>query len=522
MSKSEFSFHTNSLAACLVAILVASCASPLFAQSPASSDIHFVSNRAASSTNNTTKSATDEAYEQLRKASDLSQAFKHVATALRPSVVSITAEATIETDSNMRALVVPRSSPRGMFGPYDQPFTLKLPAVPKNVRGSGSGVIVSKDGYVLTNNHVVKQADRIMVTLHDDRTLPATVVGTDADTDVAVLKIEADELYPIQWGDSEVAEVGEWVVAIGSPFGLDQTVTSGIISAKGRDDVGIVSYEDFIQTDAAINPGNSGGPLVNLKGELIGINTAIASRSGAYNGIGFAIPTNMAKRVMDSIVEFGQVSRGFLGVAIQDLTPELAQSFGFDSFDGTGVLVGDVKKDGPADASGIRPGDIVIKYDQRPLRSASQLRNRVAATMPDTSVSIEVVRDGAVQTISTKVGRLERQTEASAAETTDDGTANKLGLRVESLTEEYAERLNAEANSGVVVTAVASGMLAQQAGLQPGDIIRAVGNRETRDIEQFRAAMEASDLSKGIRLRVNRAGSNRFVFLRQSGWADGR
>ena len=476
-------------------------------------DTHQVS---ATPTTHAAKSASDKAYEQLRTANDLSQAFKHVATALRPSVVSITAEATIAASPNVQGFVVPRSPHGNMFSPFERSFTLKLPTIPKHIRGAGSGVIVSEDGYVLTNNHVVKQADRIQVTLHDNRTFPATVVGTDEDTDVAVLKIAGANLHPIQWGDSESAEVGEWVVAIGSPFGLDQTVTSGIISAKGRDNMGIVSYEDFIQTDAAINPGNSGGPLVNLKGELIGINTAIASRSGAYNGIGFAIPTNMAKRVMDSIVKYGQVSRGFLGAAIQDLTPELASSFGITNFNGNGVLVGDVVIAGPAAKAGIVPGDIVTQYDRRPLRSASQLRNRVAATMPDTNVEIEVLRNGQPQTITVTIGKLESKVADTSPAMADDIVTNRLGLRVEPLRDEFQEQLNVEPDSGVVVTAVAPGMLAHQAGLKPGDVIGSVGARETRSLDEFRVSMEESDLAQGIRLRVQRGGMNRFVVLKQS------
>jgi serine protease Do len=493
--------------------------SPLGLNAYAQSDedqqnFHLVRNNANFATTIATKSKTDEAYAQLRTATDLSQAFKHVATALRPSVVSITAEATIAANSNVQGFIVPRTPHGNMFSPFDRSFTLKLPTIPKHIRGAGSGVVVSEDGFILTNNHVVKHADKINVTFHDERTLPATVVGTDEDTDVAVLRVDANNLYPIQWGDAESAEVGEWVVAIGSPFGLEQTVTAGIISAKGRDNMGIVSYEDFIQTDAAINPGNSGGPLVNLKGELIGINTAIASRSGAYNGVGFAIPTNMAKRVMDSIVNYGQVFRGFLGAAIQDLTPELASSFGFANFTGNGVLISDVVQDGPAARAGIQPGDIVVRYDRRPLRSASQLRNRVAATLPESNVDIEVLRNGATQPITVTIGKLESEVADKAPSMANVIVTDKLGLRVEPLKPEYQEQLAVEPDAGVVVTAVAPGLLADQVGLQPGDVIGSVGDRKTPDLDAFRAAMEDSDLAQGIRMRVQRDGMNRFVFLR--------
>ena len=317
--------------------------------------------------------------------------------------------------------------------------SFRVPQKLPGKQGLGSGVVVRGDGHILTNHHVIKGADKIEVTLSDDRTYDATVIGSDPETDLAVLKIEASGLQPVQWADSDSAEVGEWVVAVGSPFGLNQTVTSGIVSALGRDDMGITNYENFIQTDAAINPGNSGGPLVNLKGQLLGINTAIASRSGSYNGIGFAIPASMANRVMTSIMDDGKVSRGYLGVMIQDLNKDLASSF---SFDGEGVLIGDVVPEGPGDKGGLKAGDIVTQLNGKVMENSNQLRNSVADLDPESKVDLEVVRNGSVMNLQVELGT--RDLTQLASWTRGGGSpikVSKLGLSVEEPTSQMRDSL---------------------------------------------------------------------------------
>ena len=289
------------------------------------------------------------AKEQLAMAKDLSQAFQHVADALKPSVVSISSAKKVRTMS-MRSRNPFSDLPpelrhffgNGMFDQLER-FEQIQPREGLVQNGLGTGVVISSDGYIVTNNHVIADADEVTVTLSNDKSYDAEVIGTDKKSDLAVLKIDATDLVPAQLGNSERLRVGEWVLAIGSPFGLTQTVTAGIVSATGRQNVGVADYEDFIQTDAAINPGNSGGPLVNLRGEVVGINTAIASRSGGYMGVGFSIPSDMVKQVTDSIIDSGEVERGWLGAAIQDVSEDLAASFGYDESDG--VLVGDVMPD---------------------------------------------------------------------------------------------------------------------------------------------------------------------------------
>ena len=294
-----------------------------------------------------------------------------------------------------------------------------------------------------------------------------------------------------------------------NPFGLDQTVTAGIISAKGRADMGITDYEDFIQTDAAINPGNSGGPLVNLKGEVVGINTAIASKTGGYMGVGFAIPSNMAQIVMDSIIENGSVERGFLGAGIQDLNEDLASSFGYKGTDG--VLIGDLVADGPAAKAGLEPGDIVVKFNGKATHKAHQLRNAVAATKPGTRTTLGVVRNGKPLHFEVEVGQLDSQAVAvRGREASVD-----LGMTVQTLTAEVARQVGAdESDEGVVVTAVEPGSVAARVGLQPGDVILAIGSTAIKNVGDFREAVKAMDVSQGIRMQVMRDGGRRYVFFR--------
>ncbi|MHB8901511.1 MAG: DegQ family serine endoprotease [Thermoguttaceae bacterium] len=458
------------------------------------------------------------AKDQLAKAADLSQAFQYVAKTLRPSVVSISSVRHIQAANPRRNRQVPEGlSPYLDDDTLEQFFGLRIPEGNFEQRGMGTGVIVSKEGYILTNNHVVAGADEVNVTLSDGRSLRAEVVGADDKSDVAVLKIESANLVPAPLGDSDAMQVGEWVLAIGSPFGLDQTVTAGIVSAKGRADMGITDYEDFIQTDAAINPGNSGGPLVNLRGEVVGINTAIASRSGGSMGVGFSIPSNMVRMVMNSILEHGSVERGFLGAGIQDLTEDLAASFGYKGT--AGVLIGDVVQGGPAAKAGLQPGDIVVELNGVAMQKAHQLRNAVAGTKPGTRVPLTVVRNGKSLRIDVELGRLETQTagvqEPGMKSQAPQEESADLGMTVQTLTPDVARQLGAdEQDRGVVITAIEPGSLAARLGLQPGDVILAIGNAPVHDVAAFHQATQGLDVAQGFRIQVMRGGSRQYLFFR--------
>jgi Do/DeqQ family serine protease len=377
--------------------------------------------------------------------------------------------------------------------------------VPKRQQqGMGSGVIVSPDGYIVTNNHVVEAGDEIQVTLGDKRTFEAKLIGTDPKTDLAIVKIDADDLPFLSWGDSSKLEVGEMVVAVGNPFGLSQTVTMGIISAVGRANVGIVDYEDFIQTDAAINPGNSGGALVNLHGELIGVNTAIFSRSGGYMGIGFAIPSNMAKAVTQSLQDFGKVVRGWLGVSIQDLTPELVEQF--EAPDSKGALVADVVEDSPAHDAKFQRGDIIRKFDGRTVESSNKLRTFVAETVPDTKVKIEILRDGEEKTLMVKLGELPKDLANLGSVGTVGEDHALAGLTVESA---GAGRFSRE--DGVRVTRVAQDSRAARAGIQKDDIILEINRKTIEDVEDFEQV--SRELSEDDAVLVLLKRGNATIFL---------
>ena len=348
-------------------------------------------------------------------------------------------------------------------------------------QGLGSGVIVASDGYIVTNNHVVEQADELQVLLADKRKYPAKLIGTDPKTDLAVIKIEASELPTLPWGDSKSLQVGEMVLAVGNPFGLNQTVTMGIISAVGRANMGIVDYENFIQTDAAINPGNSGGALVNLKGELIGINTAIFSRTGGYMGIGFAIPSQMVKHVMQSLVSHGKVVRGWLGVSIQEVTPDLATQF--EAPDTTGVLVGDVFDDSPAKGAGVQRGDIIRKFQETSVKDPNHLRALVADTPPNSTVNISVWRDGREKELQVSIGEMPRNVASlkSGTEGETQGAHALTGITVGPIPPEEGQD-----QKGVVITHLESDSPAARAGLRTGDILVELNRQEVRNVEDFR------------------------------------
>ncbi len=338
---------------------------------------------------------------------------------------------------------------------------------------------MSIDGYIVTNNHVVEQADELTVLLGDKRKFKAKLIGTDPKTDLAVIKIEAGDLPTLNWGDSGNLQVGEVVLAVGNPFGLNQTVTMGLISAVGRANMGIVDYEDFIQTDAAINPGNSGGALMNLKGELIGINTAIFSRTGGYMGIGFAIPSNMVKSVMNSLIEHGKVVRGWLGVSIQELTPELAEQFGAP--DTSGALVGNVVEDSPAEEAGLRRGDIIRTYKGASVKDPTRLRSLVTETTPGTRVPLTVLRDEEIQEFSVAIGEMPKDLTAMGG--SSGGTQGNHALA--GLTVRPVPPGRTRDGQGVLITRVQPGSSADQSGLRKGDIIVELNRTIIRDIDGF-------------------------------------
>jgi len=391
---------------------------------------------------------------------------------------------------------------------FGEEFERRMPA-PREFQqqGLGSGVIVTSDGYIITNNHVVDGADELNISLPDKRTFKAKVIGTDPKTDVAVIKIDASNLPVLPWGDASQLEVGEMVLAVGNPFGLSQTVTMGIISAIGRANVGIVDYEDFIQTDAAINPGNSGGALVNLKGELIGINTAIFSQSGGYMGIGFAIPSTMAKSVMQSLIKHGKVIRGWLGVSIQDVTPDLAKEFG--ATENTGALVGDVMEDSPASKAKLERGDIITSYNGVPVRDSNHLRGLVAETPPGTTARLSVLRDKKPLDRTITIGELPKELAKASRNGSGKGEHALSGLTVENARQ--SGRSNA--SSGVVVTDIEPESLAAQAGLQKGDVIHEINRKSVKDVKDFERLTSQLAPRSPVLLLVKRGNSTIFLSI---------
>jgi serine protease Do len=379
-----------------------------------------------------------------------------------------------------------------------------------NSPGSGSGVIIDADGHIVTNNHVIGDATEIEVRLSDKSTLIGQVIGKDPDTDLAVIKVTPEHpLAYAKFGDSSSVRVGQWVLAVGNPFGLDRTVTLGVVSGIGRENINLSRYENFIQTDASINPGNSGGPLFNLHGEVIGINTAIINFA---QGIGFAIPSNMAKQVIQQLLAKGRVVRGWLGVGIQPLTPELARKFGVR--EGEGVLVNEVFEKDPAASAGIRPGDIITKIDGNPVDSPNRLSRLVAGLIPGATTKVEVVRDQVRLTLD--VGLTERRDAAVAASLPQVRTEVKLGLDVQDLTAGLAEKFKLHENKGVLVTKVEPGSLAQSEGLREGDLIKEVNRAEVGTVGEFSAAISKVRRGETVLLRVLREKRAFYVVLKSS------
>ncbi|MCX5721966.1 MAG: Do family serine endopeptidase [Nitrospirae bacterium] len=456
----------------------------------------------------------------------LTQGFSEIVKKVTPAVVNIAVTGGGEGGGKGRRAPLPP----GPFGgpPGEEAPGGELPTPPPMPPGghgrpdqsAGSGVIVDSNGFIVTNNHVVEGATQITVTLSDRREFSAKVVGTDPKTDLAVVKIEAKDLPALKWADYEKLQVGDLVLAVGSPFGLSSTVTLGIISALGRGNVGIADYEDFIQTDAAINPGNSGGALVNMSGELMGINTAIFSRTGGSEGIGFAIPSSIAVDIVDSLQKTGKVVRGWMGVAIQEITPALAKSFKLPE-QRKGVLISDVNENGPSHTAGIRRGDVVIAFNGKEVQNVSQLRNLVARTMVGKDAQVKILRDGKEQTLAVKVA--ERPTDEMLAKKEPSAPKEQpetaklpdnvlASIRVQGLDAATMSQFNILAKmTGVVVTSVENGGAAEAAGLQRGDVIQEVNHEVVKTLDDYQKASRKLKKDELAVLLLSRQGNNLFV-----------
>ncbi|MBI5569271.1 MAG: DegQ family serine endoprotease [Desulfomonile tiedjei] len=451
----------------------------------------------------------------------LDQAFVEVAAKITPSVVNIssTKKAKMEssegdTDPSLRNHPFREFFGDEFFKRFKKEFDGR--GIPPQ-QGLGSGVIVSADGFILTNSHVVKDADEVQVTLSDRRSFKAKLIGADPESDIAVVKIDATGLPAAKIGDSSKIRVGEIVVAVGNPFGFSHTVTQGIVSAKGRTNVGIirsaegVGYEDFIQTDAAINPGNSGGPLVNIEAELIGINTAIASRSGGNQGVGFAIPSNSAKLILEDIMKEGKVRRGLLGVNIQDLTQPLAKSYGRETEEG--ALVQQVIEGSPAEKAGIKAGDIIVQFNGKPIRGAADLKNLVGRERPNATSTLTVYRDK--KTFDVSVLLAERTKEAlaslSPSAPASETANNDLGIEIETLPAAAAQKLGLPDGGSLRVKDLKPSGAGAKMGMRPGDVILEVDGKAVSDVTALNTAIAAAKEKKVIRVKVKRGKGTLFL-----------
>jgi serine protease Do len=444
----------------------------------------------------------------LSAAQNLSNVFADVAAEVNPSVV------TVFTETDVKAEGAPFSgSPFGEFFGGDDFFKkfFQQPAPEQNYKrmGLGSGVIVDADGILLTNNHVVDDADNIKVRLMDGREFEGTVKGKDPQTDLAVVTIDTKNLTPIKLGNSDKIRVGEMVLAVGSPLNpqLEHTVTSGIISAKGRSGVGLTQYEDYIQTDAAINPGNSGGALVDLRGNLIGINSAIVSQSGGFQGIGFAIPVNLARKVMDDIINNGKVIRGWLGVYIQNITPELAKALDLKST--KGVLVSKVQEDSPAEKAGIKEEDVILAFNGKNLDNASELSTWVAGSSPDQYINLRISRNGEEKKIEVKLGELNEENQAIAQGKSENSS---IGIQVTNIVPELRSQYHLDKDvTGVIVTAVDPRGIAASVGIKTGDVIMKVNRNDVQSVEDFNEQISKTKPGENLLIFLRRGTANLFV-----------
>ncbi len=430
-------------------------------------------------------------------AADLQAQVRSTAAKVIPAVVSIASTVVVHDQA---------------FSDEGLPFGMFKDVPPRRQYGQGSGVIVTADGYIVTNNHVVAEAVDVEVVLADRRQYKGRVVATDPKTDVAVVKINATGLPTVSWGDSSALVVGDFVLAIGNPLGLSRTATFGIVSAVGRADVGVADFEDFIQTDAPINPGNSGGALVNINGELVGINTAIASPTGGSVGVGFAIPSNMARAAMQSLIKTGRVVRGFLGASTQDVSPLLAKVFRLP--DVKGSVVTDLQAKGSAERAGLKRGDVVVRFDGRDVMDSGHLKNLIAVAAIGSKHRMEVVRDGKVMQADLVVQEAPRersrrdQTEASQNQT---ATHPLSGVMVDDVTPALARQMDLTANSGIVVTDVEEGSIAEVSGLQPGDVILELNRQPVSNFDVFQRLAEPLKTTDLALLLINRQGAVLYI-----------
>jgi serine protease Do len=422
---------------------------------------------------------------------ETSRAFTQIADQAMPATVFIKCLVNVPQQSCMNPFDLFGEDFRRQFG---QAFP-QQPQQQQQQQTGGSGFLITADGYIVTNHHVIKDATEITVILGDGREYPATVKGSDPRTDLAVVKIDEKNLPHLSFGDSDVLKIGEWVVAIGNPFGLEATLTVGVVSAKGRQDLGIASYEDFIQTDAAINPGNSGGPLLNLHGEVIGVNTAILSRSGGYMGIGLSIPSKMAQNVIDQIVDSGAVKRAYLGIILQPIDKDLCEALGVEKQDG--ILVADVMKDSPAGKAGLQQGDIILQYNDKAVKNATKFRNDIALMSPGTQLKLRILRDKKPMTLNVLLGS-QSESELAAGE-----AIQQLGIEIENLTPEISGKYGYGSQvTGAVITSVKPGSAAANAGLRPGFLITGLlidsGTQKiVRNVADFEEALkQAKDKKK--------------------------
>ena len=433
--------------------------------------------------------------------------FSQLAKKASPSVVNIS---TVRVIKGGRRGPVPFGGPTGPNDPFKDFFERFFgDQIPRNFRQQslGSGFVIDKDGFILTNNHVVENTDEIKVKLADKREYDAKIVGRDTKTDLALIRIESDQpLVPLSLGDSDKLYVGDWVIAIGNPFGLEATVTAGIVSAKYRD-IGAGSYDNFIQTDASINPGNSGGPLLNTAGEVVGINTAILSRSGGSVGIGFAIPINMAKDLLPQLKK-GKVVRGWLGVMIQKITPDLKEKLGLK--DEKGALIADVTAGGPAEEAGIKRGDVIVSFDGEDIKEMHDLPYIVASTPVGKKVTVEIIRKGKKKSLEVKTGELKEEDESPVV----SEASPSLGLMVKEVTPELARNFGLSETSGLVVVQVESNSPAGEAGMRPGDIILEVDQVSMKDLEQFNRKIEKYKAGDTILFLLNRSGTTLYLTIK--------
>ena len=452
---------------------------------------------------------------QAGRAADRPDSFADLAERLSPAVVNISTTMVVRNNDRPQLPQFPEGSP---FEDFFREFEDRGERS-RRAQSLGSGFIIDAAGIVVTNNHVIENADEISVILANDESFDAEVIGRDAKTDIAVLKIDPGDtsLTAVSFGDSDSLRVGDWVMAIGNPFGLGGTVTAGIVSARGRD-IGSGPYDDYIQTDASINRGNSGGPLFNLDGEVIGINTAIFSQTGGSVGIGFAISANLATQVVSQLQDFGRTRRGWLGVFIQEVTEDIADSLGLD--EAKGALVASVTETGPADEAGLQAGDVIIRFDGKEVNKSRDLPRIVAETPVEAKVKVDVVRDGKVKTVTVTLGELEQAenggllSRSGSSEPAEETVLTDIGLAVSSLTAELAEQFGLSANEQtIIVVDVAEGSPAAEKGVQPGDIIRRLNQSAITSVSQLVEGVEKAKQSgrKGVLMLIESEGQTRFV-----------